>query len=144
MQEQVGTLVGGGEIVDSTKKDASQGSSNLKASVFNATKDFASMRAALKTITWQFANRFTDAYLDTLTDNDMLFALNTYAKMIDAASTTSAWAGTTAYVVGNNVTTSGKTLQAIKAGTSASTAPTAPGAIGVTVTDGTVTWIRIA
>lgn len=55
-----------------------------------------------------------------------------------------AWAATTAYVVNDEVKlTGGAVLQATVAGTSGSTAPTAP-AVGSTVTDGTVTWTRLS
>lgn len=55
-----------------------------------------------------------------------------------------AWAATTAYTLGKRVTLSGGAiLEVTTAGTSGSTAPTAP-AIGSTVTDGTVTWLRIS
>lgn len=53
------------------------------------------------------------------------------------------WAATKAYPVGATVTNGTGTLQATTAGTSGSTAPTNP-AVGATVTDGTVTWKRIA
>lgn len=53
------------------------------------------------------------------------------------------WAATTAYTVGQRVKlTGGTVLEATVAGTSGSTAPTAPGTVGGTVTDGTVTWKR--
>lgn len=52
------------------------------------------------------------------------------------------WQATTAYVVGNKVVLStGEILEATVAGTSAAAEP-APPAVGATVVDGTVTWIR--
>lgn len=53
-----------------------------------------------------------------------------------------AWAGTTAYVVPNRVTTGGVVLEAVVSGTSGGTAPTPP-ALGATVADGTVLWRRV-
>lgn len=56
-----------------------------------------------------------------------------------------AWAATTAYTVGNQVTlTTGERLKCTTGGTSGSSEPTAPASIGGTVTDGTVTWTRQA
>lgn len=54
------------------------------------------------------------------------------------------WEGSTAYKVGDRVrldTVDGEMLEVITAGTSGVTEPTAP-ALGDTVTDGTVTWLR--
>ncbi|WP_336628442.1 MULTISPECIES: phage tail tube protein [unclassified Microbacterium] len=57
---------------------------------------------------------------------------------------TPAWKATTAYALNATVALSGGAiLQATTAGTSAASAPAAP-AINATVTDGTVTWKRIA
>ena len=61
----------------------------------------------------------------------------------------SAWASTTAYVVGNIVRattlqSSGLVFQCTTAGTSGSTQPVWATDIGSTVTDGTVTWTAIA
>lgn len=54
------------------------------------------------------------------------------------------WSASTAYDVGDRVRLAGgQILQATVAGTSAATAPTAPG-VGNTVVDGTVTWQQIA
>lgn len=53
-----------------------------------------------------------------------------------------AWAASKAYVVGDEVINGSAVLQATVAGTSAATAPTNP-AVGGTVVDGTVTWVRI-
>lgn len=54
------------------------------------------------------------------------------------------WAATTAYVVGQAVKlTENEALEVTTAGTSGSTEPTPP-ELGETVTDGTVTWTRIA
>jgi hypothetical protein len=53
------------------------------------------------------------------------------------------WAVGTAYSVGSVVYVSGGELTATVAGTShASVTPTAPGSVGGTVTDNTVTWQR--
>lgn len=57
---------------------------------------------------------------------------------------TTAWAASTAYALDDKVVlTGGEALQATVAGTSGTVAPTAP-ELGYTVTDGTVTWRRIA
>lgn len=63
--------------------------------------------------------------------------------LLDPTST--AWAATTAYAVGDQVKLgAGEFLEATVAGTSAATSPTAPTAVGDTVDDDTVTWKRIA
>lgn len=51
-------------------------------------------------------------------------------------------ANTTAYEVGDLAKVSAVVYQAVVAGTSSGTAPTAP-AVGATVVDGTVTWLRL-
>lgn len=56
----------------------------------------------------------------------------------------SAWQAETAYVVGDDVTVTGGTLECSSAGTSGTVEPTLPGTVGGTVTDGTVTWTRTA
>jgi hypothetical protein len=52
------------------------------------------------------------------------------------------WTATTAYVLGDYIIRSGKVLECTTAGTSGASAPTAPGAVGGTVTDGTAVWTR--
>jgi hypothetical protein len=60
------------------------------------------------------------------------------------AATTSPWAASAAYVIGDRVALAGgELLQVVTAGTSDATEPTAPTAVGRTVTDGTVTWQRV-
>lgn len=55
------------------------------------------------------------------------------------------WVASTDYAVNDEVDLgSGKILQATAAGTSGTSKPTAPSSVGGTVTDGTVTWKRIA
>lgn len=143
-QQQVGTPVGGHLIVDPNLNSVNnEGSSALDASVFNATKDIASMRNALKTINALKSNIYTDTYLDSMVPNDLLFAITSDQELIDAASNIAAWAATTDYVVGNRVTNSTGVLQATTEGTSAGSAPTNPASVGGTVVDGTVTWVRI-
>jgi hypothetical protein len=53
-----------------------------------------------------------------------------------------AWQATHAYTLGQLVTVTGKVLKVTTAGTSGSTIPTAPGSVGGTVVDGTVTFTR--
>lgn len=53
------------------------------------------------------------------------------------------WTATTAYKLGQTITVGGKILYVTTAGTSASTSPTAPAAVGGTVVDGSVTWTRL-
>lgn len=62
---------------------------------------------------------------------------------VGRALSSAPWATATAYSVGSIVYVTGGELVATVAGTShASTAPTAPGSVGGTVTDNTVTWQR--
>lgn len=58
--------------------------------------------------------------------------------------TTTTWAATTAYAIGDQVKiATSQYLQVTVAGTSAGSAPTVPALVDGTVTDGTVTWKRI-
>lgn len=59
-------------------------------------------------------------------------------------SAASGWAATTAYALGSRSQVSGGVLEVTTAGTSGATAPAAPGAVGGTVVDSTVTWKRVA
>lgn len=54
------------------------------------------------------------------------------------------WEATTAYSLAAKVTLGAGILEVTTAGTSGSSAPALPGAVNGTVTDGTVTWKRIA
>lgn len=54
-----------------------------------------------------------------------------------------AWAATQVTAIGQQVTVTGGTLQATKAGTTGATAPTNPATVGATVTDATVIWRRV-
>lgn len=61
------------------------------------------------------------------------------------APSASVWAASTDYVIGDQAQRStGEFLEVTVAGTSGTVEPTAPLAVGATVTDGTVTWKRIA
>lgn len=63
--------------------------------------------------------------------------------LIDPTSTV--WAASTTYAVGAKVKlAANQFLEATIAGTSGTVAPTAPANVGDTVTDGTVTWKRVA
>lgn len=53
-----------------------------------------------------------------------------------------AWQATHAYVLNDLVSVTGGILKCTTAGTSGSSAPTLPGSVGGTVTDGTATWTR--
>lgn len=55
-----------------------------------------------------------------------------------------AWQATTPYVLNDQVTVTGGVLKCTVAGTSGSTEPVLPGAVGGTVSDGTVTWQRVS
>lgn len=72
--EQIGTPVGRGQLVDPALATSTNnnGSSHIDALVFGATKDLASMRSALKALD---SGLYTDAYLNSLTANDMLFCI---------------------------------------------------------------------
>lgn len=75
----------------------------------------------------------------------MVQAANAKASRVAPCLTapTTAWAGATAYEVGDTVALAGgEALRVLVAGTSAAIAPTAP-ALDSTVADGTVTWERI-
>lgn len=59
--------------------------------------------------------------------------------------TSTAWAASTAYAVGDLVKlAAGEFIEATEAGTSDALAPSVPAVVEGTVTDGTVTWVRIA
>jgi hypothetical protein len=80
--------------------------------------------------------------------DDMVAAANAKASRVapclTAPANATAWATTTAYAVDDVVSVAANEyLQVTVAGTSDSTAPTAP-ELGATVTDGTVTWERVA
>lgn len=61
------------------------------------------------------------------------------------ASPTDSWSPSTTYAVDDKVVLAeGEVLQVTTAGTSGSVSPTVPAELGGTVTDGTITWTRIA
>lgn len=68
----------------------------------------------------------------------------TYVHNYDTGKTAvpKTWAATTAYAAGDYVIRTSKVLECTTAGTSGASAPTAPGAVGGTVTDGSVAWTR--
>lgn len=67
-----------------------------------------------------------------------------YGTLIPGAFVRSAgvWAASTDYELGQRILLDGDVLEVTTAGASGSTAPTAPGSVGGTVTDGTVVWTR--
>lgn len=79
---------------------------------------------------------------------DMVAGANARASRVAPClpdPTSTAWAGTAAYAVGDQVRIAdGEFLEVTVAGTSGATAPTTPSALGATVVDGTVTWKRIS
>jgi hypothetical protein len=79
---------------------------------------------------------------------DMVAGANARASRVAPClpdPTSTAWAATTAYAVGDQVKiNAAEFLEATVAGTSAGTIPTTPEALSDTVVDGTVTWKRIS
>lgn len=67
---QVTTNIGGSLITD--KRKTPTGSSPLSATGFAATKDITAMRAQLQTLN---AAYYTNARLNTMSKNDMVYAL---------------------------------------------------------------------
>ena len=61
-----------------------------------------------------------------------------------ARGTTTAFPTSAAVTVGQTFLVNGAILRVTVAGTTAGTVPTLPGAVGGTVTDGTVTWKRVS
>lgn len=78
---------------------------------------------------------------------DMVAGANARASRVAPCltdPTSTAWAGTTAYAVGDRVRIAAdEFLEVTVAGTSAGAIPTVPTVLDGTVTDGTVTWKRI-
>lgn len=68
----------------------------------------------------------------------------TYVHNYDTGKTATpkTWTASTAYALGDYIIRTSKVLECTTAGTSTSSAPTAPGSVGGTVTDGTVVWTR--
>lgn len=144
-EEQLGTPVGAGVIVDPEMAPKLNNSgTNLDAVVFGATKSIATMRSTLKNISGVVNGLYTDAYLDSMTANDMLYAiLDEQDAVVEADAAPTVWATDTAYDRGVRVTNSGKTLQATNSGTSDDTVtPSNPGT-GKTVVDNDITWYQV-
>jgi hypothetical protein len=79
--------------------------------------------------------------------NDMVAGANAKASRVAPCliAPTTAWDASTAYALDDTVKlTGGEALKVTTAGTSGTLEPTAPANLGDTVTDGTVTWARIA
>lgn len=80
--------------------------------------------------------------------SDMVDGANARASRVAPClpdPTSTAWAATTAYAVGDQVKiATAEFLEVTVAGTSAATIPTTPAALADTVVDGTVTWKRIS
>jgi hypothetical protein len=82
----------------------------------------------------------TELYTTYGPDGTTVTRVHNYDTGTSAAPLT--WAATTAYAVGVYTVIGGKVLEATTAGTSGENAPTAPGSVGATVTDGTAVWTR--
>ena len=91
---------------------------------------------------------YSDSYLGSCTRNDLIaiarhLGVELPFGYVAPVPVPADWAATTAYSVGDQVSVTGGQLQATAAGTSGATAPANPASVGGTVTDGTVTWVRI-
>lgn len=82
----------------------------------------------------------TESITSTGPDGEPVTVIHNYDTGKSAAP--KAWAATTAFALGDYIVRTNKVLECTTAGTSGSSAPTAPGSVGGTVTDGSVTWTR--
>lgn len=84
----------------------------------------------------------TEVYTSTTPSGDSVTRVHNYDT--GETATPKAWAQSTAFVLGDYIIRSGSALECTTAGTSSASGsgPTAPGSVGGTVADGTVTWTR--
>lgn len=73
-QSQIGVLIGGGRLVGKQQMFGEDGSSSFDPTTTQATVDVSTLRNSLSTIGGAV---YTDAYMNTMTFNDMVFALVT-------------------------------------------------------------------
>lgn len=147
VQQQIGSQVGGGSLADPNMiGEGDYGESAISEALFAVTKDLDTITKTIKAINPLLNNYYTDAKLNGLTKNDLIFVLTKNAEAVEGAvEPVDAWAVKTDYLKGQRVTVVGGSLQAMNAGTSDDTsAPTLPGDVGSTVVDNTITWIRIS
>lgn len=76
MQAQIGSRLNGNRLIDPTMDKADQEAGKSDFDIANGANSLsiASMRTRLKAVN---AGLYTDAYLDTLNANDLLFAVRT-------------------------------------------------------------------
>lgn len=74
-QYQLGAPIGDGVLIDTKKVDPDHkpDESDLSSTAFGYTKDFKALRTRLKA---KDATLYTDDYLNSMTQNDMVYALD--------------------------------------------------------------------